>query len=319
VVLVGILAGIVPGLFGGGGGWLLVPLMVLCLGVPWGFASGTVLCAFLSGVTAGVVSVAMAGRAGRQVHTPGEDRVTVVMTAAGVVGAILGKAVLRDWLDGFDWATTVLDSILIAALLVIAGRLFYEVAVGFEPERPKKPRRRHLVMIGLVSLVPGMLSGLIGIGGGILYVPILLCVLHWRPDEARNAARICVLASSVVAVVLYAMSGGVHFPTAAGMFIPAGIAGVVTSSVKFSDSEKRRRVFKVLAGSMASLAIVLTVIHMMRGSEPRVEPGKGSLAMAALVVLVPSAWGVLCAQAQRAIVKRISGRARPAELYDGLD
>jgi len=317
VILVGILAGVVPGLFGGGGGWLLVPVLVLCLGVPWGLASGTVLCACLSGVAGGVVGVALAGRGHREIDTPGEWRVTLAMTGAGVVGAVLGKVVLRDWLMGFRNATALLDGILIVVLVVIAGRLFYEVAARFDPGLPKHPSKRRLATIVLMSLVPGVLSGLIGIGGGILYVPILICILHWRPDEAREAARMCVLASSMVAAALYAMSGGVHFPTAAGMIIPAGIAGVLTSSVRFGHSAKRRRTFKAMAGGMAALAIVLTGIHMLQGSgDIKAAEGRGGLGMAALVIGAPIAWGAVCALVQRGVVKRMQ---KLAEVDAGSD
>jgi len=303
VIFVGILAGVVPGLFGGGGGWLLVPMVVLWLGVPWGLASGTVLCACLSGVAGGVVGVALAGRAHREIDTPGEWRVTLSMTGAGVVGAVLGKAVLRNWLASFEHTGVILDGVLIVVLIVIALRLFYEVMAGFDPGLPKHPARRHLALIVFMSLVPGVLSGLIGIGGGILYVPILICILHWRPDEAREAARICVLASSIVAAALYGRTGGVHFPTAAGMFLPAGIAGVITSSVRFGHSANRRRAFKAMAGSMALLAIGLTAMHMVqeRPDASGIRGGTG-LGMALLVVAAPVGWGTLCALVQHGIV-----------------
>lgn len=308
VILLGIVAGIIPGLFGGGGGWLLVPILVLLIGdAGWAYAPGTVLCAYLAGVAAGVVGVRLAGPHESKVDTPAEGKVTLVMTAAGVVGAVLGKAVLRDWLVGFDSATLFLDGILVAALLLIAWRMLYEVySRNYKEGQPLAPRGGRLVVIGLVSLVPGVLSGLIGIGGGILYVPILMVALRWRPDEARDAARICVLASSLVAASLYALSGGVHFATALGMFIPAGIVGVVFSVIRFGHSERRRRVFKLLAGSMALLAIVLAVIHMIAAGGGHATPtGTGSLAMLALILYVPLSWGVLCALGQHSLFRKL--------------
>jgi len=315
IILLGILAGVIPGLFGGGGGWLLVPILVLAIGeTGWAYASGTVLCAFLSGVTAGVVGVWLADRSDGKTPTPSEGLVTLVIVVSGVVGAILGKAVLRDWLAGFQSATTWLDAILIAALVVIAWRMLYEVySKRYEEGAPRPPTSGHLATLGLLCLVPGVLSGLIGIGGGILYVPILMMLLHWRPDEARNAARICVFASSVIAAGLYARSGGVHLATAAGMFIPSGIVGVIFSAIRFGRSERRRKTFKLLASGMAGLALVLTAIHMFGSAAGKAQPCEpGSLATVALALYVPVSWGALCALGQHFIARKL----RPGEPAD---
>jgi len=314
VALLGVLAGLIPGLLGGGGGWLLVPILVLLIGPQgWAYASGTVLCAYLSGVAAGVVGVALAGPQASRVHTPGQRHVTVVMTVAALAGTILGKAVIRDRLDRSASAGTILDAILIVALVAIAWRMLYEVySARFQEGTPLRPRAGHLVAVALVSLVPGALSGLIGIGGGILYVPILLAVLRWRPDEARNASRICVFVSSIAGATLYALSGGVHLATAAGMFIPAGIVGVVCSAVRFGHSDRRRRFFKLLATGMVALAIALTAVHLLTGNGKAVPPSASGPLILLLALYMPVSWGVLCAVGRHLLVRRL----RPGEPHE---
>jgi len=282
-------------MFGFGGGWLLVPILVLCLGVSWGYASGTVLCAIVAGASGGAAGLLLRGASEiKKLDSPTDRRITVVMVVAALVGTILGKAALRDWLAGLESATVILDAVLIIVLAVISARLIYEVVVGFERGAAWKPDPIHLAGIGLLTVVPGMLSGLIGIGGGVLYVPILVFFMRWGADEARAASRIVVLASALVGAALYALSGGVHLPTAAGMFVPAGIVGVATSTIGFSHSPRRRRAFKILSSGMALIALVLTLVHLFRGDDLARPVGTGSAEAALVAALVPLVWGVLC-------------------------
>jgi len=307
VVLVGALAGLLPGLFGFGGGWLLVPILVLLIGdAGWAYAPGTALCAILAGASSGVAGLWLGGR--HEAHAaappPARQAVTVVMVTVGLLGTAMGKLVLQRRLVGLASATMVLDGVLIVVLLVIGGRLLYEAVVGYERAAPRQADAVHLVGLGLATLVPGALSGLLGIGGGILYFPLLLFFLHWGADDARATSRLTVLGSALLGAGLYAWSGGVHFATAAGMFIPAGVVGVATSRVRFSHSPGRVRAFKLLSSVMALAALVLTALHMARGGGLARPQGSGGLPAAALAVAVPLVWGVACALGQRLVTKR---------------
>jgi len=305
VILVGVLAGVLPGVFGFGGGWLLVPIVVLGLGVPWGFASGTVLCAILAGAGSGAVGQWISRRGEmRELDTPSEWTVTLTMVGAGLAGTVLGKAVLRDWLSGFRSAPVVLDVVLVVVLVGIVARLLHEVVSRRECGRALRPSRGRLAAVAAMTLVPGVLSGLIGIGGGILYVAILLFYLHWRADEARAASRLVVVGSALVGSGLYAWSGGVHFPTAVGMFVPAGIVGVACSAIRFSRTERRRRVFRLLAAVAAGIALALTAIDIFAPRPEAVAAAAGGAGAVALAVGAPVVWGALCGAVQGALTRR---------------
>lgn len=311
VVLVGVLAGVLPGVFGFGGGWLLVPIAVLGLGIPWEFASGTVLCAILAGSSGGMIGQWISRRGEmKELDTPSEWAVTQTMLSAALVGTVLGKVVVRDLVADLAVAPLVLDGVLAAVLWFIAWQLIHDVRSGRERPHPLRPSRRRLAAVAAMTLVPGIISGLIGIGGGILYVPILLFYLHWRADEARAASRLVVTGSALVGSALYGWSGGVHFWTAVGMFVPAGIVGVVTSTIQFSHTARRRRAFKLLAATAASVALVLTVVDMFAPCpDAAVEVCPGAVA-AALAVGAPLAWGTVCGAAQGILTRRKRRRSR---------
>jgi len=297
LILVGVIAGLLPGVFGFGGGWLLVPILTGLLGVDWAHASGLALCAIMAGAVSGVVN-----RLGkpRTDAMPAERAVTGALVAGAVVGSIFGKACVRDALADLPEAPIVLDVVLAGVLVAVAVRYLFAAVRGPSPRPATRPALAVLGAVGLMTLLPGALSGLTGIGGGVLYLPILVFLLHWREDRARDASRLAVLGSAIVAGSMYAHGGGVPFVQAACMFVPAALVGALTSALPI---HRRRRTFALVAGALALVAVALTVLHAVRdGGSSRPAVG-GGLAAAALVIGGSLAWGIACGLTQRALIR----------------
>jgi len=306
-MLVGVLAGVLPGVFGFGGGWLLLPILTFVLGVPWSYASGMVLCAILAGAASGVVN--RLGKVCKE-PMPSERRVRLIVVTAAAFGTVIGKAWIRDWLSGSRSAPLVLDGILGFALLAVAARYFYTALTGIPDGKAEEPKLL-LVGVGMATFIPGVLSGLTGIGGGVFYVPILLGMLHWNKDNARDVSRMAVLWSALIGTALYAGRGGVPLSYAACMFVPSALAGAMTSTIKFDrpDSggggargyrtKQKPMWFERLAGTLALVALALTALHAIGGGGGACPPVGGGPAKAALAAGVPLAWGIICGLAQR--------------------
>jgi uncharacterized membrane protein YfcA len=84
----------------------------------------------------------------------------------------------------------------------------------------------RLVLIGLAA---GFFSALLGVGGGIIIVPLLLLLCHW---QARNATATSLAAIGITAlsgVISYAFHGDVSVKYAALVGLPATV-GVVGGS-----------------------------------------------------------------------------------------
>jgi hypothetical protein len=81
----------------------------------------------------------------------------------------------------------------------------------------------RLVLIGLVA---GFFSALLGVGGGIIIVPLLLLVCRW---SAHNAAATSLAAIGIIAVsgvITYAFHGDVDVKYAALVGLPAAAGAV---------------------------------------------------------------------------------------------
>ncbi len=72
-----------------------------------------------------------------------------------------------------------------------------------------------ILVLLLVGLVAGFLSGMVGIGGGIIIVPVLVYFLHYTQHQAQGTTLFMfLLPIGILGVVNYYKAGYVEFKTA---------------------------------------------------------------------------------------------------------
>lgn len=209
IVLVGLAAGFLSGLFGVGGGVLMVPGLVLVLGMGQRLAHGTSLAAIVPIALAGVIGYAIAG------EVDWVASLFLVVGSAGV-GAVIGTHLLHV-------LPTRLLALVFAAVLAAtavrmlvgegtaAGRGDLTVAVALE-----------LVAVGVVT---GTLSGLLGVGGGIITVPALVVLLGVPAAVAKGSSLAVIIPTAVVGTQRNRARRNVDLRVAAVL----GLSGVVSS------------------------------------------------------------------------------------------
>ena len=108
----------------------------------------------------------------------------------------------------------------------------------------------RLVAIGLAA---GILSGLFGVGGGVIIVPLLVMWLAYdqRVASATSLAAIGLIATT--GVVVYAIAGKVHVAEALLVGAPAAVGAV------FGAALQQRLTNRVLALLFAALLAVIAV------------------------------------------------------------
>lgn len=107
---------------------------------------------------------------------------------------------------------------------------------------------------GLIGLAAGLLSGLFGVGGGIIIVPglVLLCGMEQREAHATSLAAIVPIALS--AVVGYALDDAVDWP-AAGLITAGALVGTLagTRFLRRIPQRRLRVIFAVFILASAAL------------------------------------------------------------------
>lgn len=179
-VIIGLVAGLLSGLFGVGGGTVIVPLLVLLLPFDQRLAAGTSLAAIVPTASVGVISYATSGSVA---WIP-----ALILAAGAVIGAQIGTRLLpRISQTALRWG-------FVAFLLVVIVSLFLVV-----------PARDAVFELGwingaalaLVGVVTGIIAGLIGVGGGVIIVPVLMLVFGTSDLEAKGTSLLMMIPTAV--------------------------------------------------------------------------------------------------------------------------
>ncbi|MGH2678913.1 MAG: sulfite exporter TauE/SafE family protein [Actinomycetota bacterium] len=186
-VAIGLVAGVLSGLFGVGGGILMTPGIQVLLGAPPIVALATPLPVIFPTALAG----ALAYRRGGEL----DARAAVWLVGPGLAGAALGA-----------WLTELVDTRLL--LLVTAVLLGSQsVAILLERHRHRTARPTTGPILGGIGAVAGFVSGLLGIGGGLVMVPLLAGWLGMPLKRALGTSLLAIIALVVPGTIVHAALG----------------------------------------------------------------------------------------------------------------
>ncbi len=178
-LLLGAIVGGVLGLVGAGGAILAVPGLVAVLGL-----SAT---AATTSSTIIVGSAALAGALRRRNTGTLNVKVGLTFSAVGIFGTFIGTLLLNVIPENVI--------LLIFALLMFGAG--YAMCCRNTPEPTETKPKWHLVVIAATFV--GILTGLLGIGGGFLIVPALILFLKVPTKVAAGTSLVAITANSLLA------------------------------------------------------------------------------------------------------------------------
>jgi uncharacterized protein len=258
IIAAGALAGGLGALLGLGGGVFLIPLLNVGLGIPLPVASGVSLMSVMA-----TSSIVAAGSGNREVINL---RLGILLQIPAVAGGLIGAEALellspRTLSTIFASVTGVIAAIMITRLdrrNVILDVSIRPGALGgtyYEEESGQHVvyRLRRLPAALAISFSGGMLSGLLGIGGGVLQVPALnaCCGIPMRVAAATTAAMIGITALG--SAPIYYSRGRIVAPLAA-----AAVIGVLLGSrvgIWMSPRARARWLKLLMTAVLATLSI----------------------------------------------------------------
>ena len=243
-VVVGVLAGVLSGLFGVGGGVIIVPGLVFLVGLNQRLAHGTSLAA--------IAPIAAAALIGYWL----DDLVFWEAAALLIVGSVMGAYVGTHWLHRLPIRQLQVG---FAVLLVVAAaRLFVSLPPGAERELVLSTA----VALVVVGLLAGALAGLMGVGGGILMVPAMI-ILFGIPDAvAKGTSLAVILPTAIVGTFRNVANRNADLKLATIV----GIAGVLSAFVASRIAiDLDPRLSQALFGGLLVLVAARTLAQARRG------------------------------------------------------
>lgn len=207
LIVVGMLVGVLSGMFGIGGGTVIVPALVW-LGLSQRNAAATSTLAIVPTSISGVVSYATGGHV---------DWLAAVLLFCGMfVGGQIGSWLLSRLPE------LVLRWIFVAFLVFVVIN-----QVSFVPSRDHQIVMTVAtgVCLALLGVVIGMLAGLLGIGGGALAVPALSILFGASDLIARGTSLLAMFPNSITTSVANLKRRLAHVKTA----LIIGVTAAVTA------------------------------------------------------------------------------------------
>jgi len=281
LVLLGLVVGYIAGLFGIGGGFLLTPTLITIFGIPAPVAVGSALSEKCGTSVASFLKY-------RELRF-GEPKIDLIMLGGSLIGVDAGTRLL-SYLVSLGTVHTgagdlpvvrlVLDLTFLILLSLMAIYTFVEVSKSFLSEtvrgdvtipgplaKLRIPPYVDLPHIGLKSVsVPmlaylgfflGVASGLMGIGGGVLLMPVLLYGLGLSARHAAGTGLLLLLATVAMGAFEQGLRGYVDLRLSMCLLIGSSIGsqlGVITTT------KVRNRNLRLAFGSLVAATVIIIAV-----------------------------------------------------------
>ncbi|GAA0379439.1 sulfite exporter TauE/SafE family protein [Brevundimonas terrae] len=281
LMLLGATVGFVSGLFGIGGGFLMAPILVF-MGIPPTVAVASQASHVVASSTSGVIRYSV---------MKGVDyKIGGIMAAGGVFGALVGVELFR-YLRLLGQADLVVAVSYLIFLGSIGSMMVFESLTkilqrvrGETP--PRKERRRPMWLYGLpfrmrfprsglyISAIPpiglgifaGILSAIMGVGGGFILVPAMLYVLRMKANVVVGTSLFQIIVTTAVTTILQAGRNQTVDIVLSMILLLGGVIGAqygARLSGRFRAEEMR-----------AALGFIVLLVGIQMGLELFVRPSE---------------------------------------------
>ncbi|MXP25756.1 TSUP family transporter [Altererythrobacter indicus] len=280
IILLGAATGLLSGIFGVGGGFLTTPLMIF-YGIPPTVAAASA----ASQVTGASVSGVFAHR-----RRGGVDyQIGSVMVVGGVIGTGIGAALfnLLQALGQIDTVINILYVVLLGTIGSLMGRESLQTMLSKNKGTKRAAKRRHHPLVAslplrwrfyrsglyisplaplLLGLCVGILTMLMGIGGGFILVPAMLYILGMSANVVVGTSLFQILFVTMVTTMMHALTTKAVDVVLAGLLLVGSVTGAQLGS-QFANKAKPEVLRLILALIVLAVALRMAFGLGIRPSE----------------------------------------------------
>src|SRR5262245_9153412 len=239
LIALGFIVGTIGTLIGAGGGFLLVPtLLLLDPYIQSEVVTGISLAVVFFNAASGSVAYARMGRI--------NYKAGIIFALAALPGAVVGvyttSLIPRRMFDG------------IFGLLLVAASVYLLITSGTKTQEDHSGNYNLRLGI-LISAGVGFLSSVLGIGGGIIHVPALTHALNFPVHTATATSHFVLAITALVATLIHVGNGTLrgHYTTI--LWISAGVIAGAQAGAKLSTRMKGAWILRALAAGLGLIGI----------------------------------------------------------------
>ena len=266
-LLFGAIVGLSLGLTGGGGAIFAVPLLVYGLAVDPRQAVGISLAA--------VCMTSLIGFVGRLAAGEVEVVTGLTFALAGMLGAPIGS-----WLSA-RISETLLLALFAVLMLIVAIRMWRQPnqskltvvdasvpddgpTCRRDPEGKLRLTSPCAMLLGVLGVATGILSGLFGVGGGFVIVPALVLFSGMSIHRAVGTSLLVIALVSAAGVVSHLWAGREIPLNLTLEFVAGGVVGMFIGiwASRYLSGPALQRVFAVAIVLVATFVILRTAPHL---------------------------------------------------------
>ncbi len=118
-------------------------------------------------------------------------------------------------------------------------------------------RRHELVLLGLVGIVAGIMSGLLGVGGGLILVPGMVFVAGIPQHDAHATSLAAIVPTALAGALIFGNAGSVDVPT--GVLLAIGSLTGVRIGARFMQQLDANRLRRLLGAFILLVAFTMVV------------------------------------------------------------
>ncbi|MDH3204354.1 MAG: sulfite exporter TauE/SafE family protein [Nitrosopumilus sp.] len=233
LIFLGFAAGILGSMLGLGGGIIVVPVLTFLGFSPTAAASNSLFAA-LSNAVASTISYSRQKRI--------EFSLGLKLGLLSIPGTVLGAVISTDVTPGIFK--------ILFGLVLIASTAYIFLRKKIETREKTLSLQMIIFAIG-ASFFAGIISAFFGIGGGIIFVPLMVAGMGMAMKKAAPTSQLILLFSSLSGVITHSILGHPDFTQAGFLAIGSFVGGLVGARLSL---EIKERYLQILVSAVILIA-----------------------------------------------------------------
>ncbi len=239
LVPLGVAAGVLGSMIGLGGGIIVVPVLTFLGFPPTAAASNSLFAAFSNAVAS---TVSYSGQ--RRIEYGTGLRLGLL----SVPGTVLGALVSADAAPG--------TFKMLFAVVLIASGVYIFLRKGMQAREKTAAHATLALMVG-ASFFAGITSSFFGIGGGIVFVPLMVVAMGMAMKRAAPTSQFVLLFASFSGLAVHSVLGHPDFLQSLYLAAGAFVGGLVGSRVSLKVGEGHLRILVSAVLFVAAVKMIL--------------------------------------------------------------